>query len=128
MTHCVLMVPRYVLLPHLCQFPMQYQTLALLYITLGMILVGGLGIFSLSSVHLGDALWEAVVGVGIDWTFPSDSNPEDHDSGAQVLAVRFMGLLVSIGGEHNSTRSSSSLSAHPFHSSPFGTTTCYLDL
>jgi hypothetical protein len=74
------------------------QTLALLYVTLAMIVAGGLGIFTLSKISLDDALWEAIMGVGLDWTFPSDADPEDQDTGLRVVMVRCMGLLVSIGG------------------------------
>eukprot|EP00873_Tetraselmis_striata_P002629 jgi/Tetstr1/422893/TSEL_013677.t1 len=74
------------------------KTLALLYVTLAMIVIGGLGIFTLSKISLDDALWEAIVGVGLDWTFPSDADPEDQDSGLRVVMVRCMGLVVSIGG------------------------------
>lgn len=74
------------------------KTLALLYVTLAMIVAGGLGIFTLSKISLDDALWEAIMGVGLDWTFPSDADPEDQDTGLRVVMVRCMGLLVSIGG------------------------------
>uniref|UniRef100_A0A061QVV7 Ion channel pollux n=1 Tax=Tetraselmis sp. GSL018 TaxID=582737 RepID=A0A061QVV7_9CHLO len=74
------------------------KTLALLYLTVAMIVAGGLGIFALSSTSLDDAIWEAIVGVGLDWTFPSDANPEDHDTSLRVVVVRLMGLVISVGG------------------------------
>ena len=40
---------------------------------MGLIYCGGLGIYAVSGASLYDAFWQAVAGVGIDWTFTEEA-------------------------------------------------------
>ncbi|KAK9820268.1 hypothetical protein WJX72_008313 [[Myrmecia] bisecta] len=69
------------------------KILSLLYLTLALIYLGGLGLYAASGVSLHDAFWQAVAGAGIDWTFADG----DDDKGPSFLA-RLMAVGVSTGG------------------------------
>ncbi|KAK9868350.1 hypothetical protein WJX84_002514 [Apatococcus fuscideae] len=64
----------------------------LLFLTLGLIYLGGLGIYIATGDSLYDSFWQAIQGVGIDWTFAEGDGP-----GSRLL-VRLMAVGVSVGG------------------------------
>ena len=83
------------------------KTLALLYLTLGLIYCGGLGIYAVSGASLYDAFWQAVAGVGIDWTFTEEAeqgrgcaavNPESCLPTPTLLPVGCISRLSSCVG------------------------------
>jgi hypothetical protein len=60
------------------------KILALLYVSLAMVLVGGLLLYGVSSTGFGDAIWENVALVGIDFTAASAT---ESSLSARVVAV-----------------------------------------
>jgi hypothetical protein len=60
------------------------KILALLYVSIAMVLVGGLLLFGVSSTGFGDAIWENVALVGIDFTAASAT---ESSLSARVVAV-----------------------------------------
>ncbi|CAL5222099.1 g4408 [Coccomyxa viridis] len=68
------------------------KVLSLLYLTLALVWIGGLGIFAVTGESLYDAFWQAIHGVGIDWTFAGEA----VEYGG--FLVRGTAVLVSLGG------------------------------
>ena len=60
------------------------KILALLYVSIAMVLVGGLLLYGVSSTGFGDAIWENVALVGIDFTAASAT---ESSLSARVVAV-----------------------------------------
>ena len=75
------------------------KTLALLYLTMGLIYCGGLGIYAVSGASLYDAFWQAVAGVGIDWTFTEEAEQgRGCAEGVALLPVNCISRLSSCVG------------------------------
>ncbi|BDA49994.1 Ion channel DMI1 [Coccomyxa sp. Obi] len=68
------------------------KVLSLLYLTIGLVWLGGLGIFAVTGESLYDAFWQAIHGVGIDWTFAGEA----VEYGG--FLVRATAVFVSLGG------------------------------
>ncbi|GMH39161.1 hypothetical protein BSKO_07059 [Bryopsis sp. KO-2023] len=71
------------------------KAVALMTVTLLLVGVGGVAIFSVSDTSLYNALWEALAGVGIDWTFSEEAGSGRGFSG---VATRVVATIVSLGG------------------------------
>ncbi|KAH8075624.1 hypothetical protein JL721_1638 [Aureococcus anophagefferens] len=72
------------------------KVLALLYVSIALVLVGGGLLYGVSATGFGDAVWETLAGVGIDWTFASDA--EKPFSSASGLLTRLVAIASSLGG------------------------------
>ena len=63
---------------------------------MGLIYCGGLGIYAVSGASLYDAFWQAVAGVGIDWTFTEEAEQgRGCAAGVALLHVGRMSRLSS---------------------------------
>ena len=72
------------------------KVLALLYVSIALV-VGGAGfMFAVSASPFGDAVWEALAGVGIDWTFASEA--ENDWLSVSGLLTRIVAIITSLGG------------------------------
>ena len=58
---------------------------------MGLIYCGGLGIYAVSGASLYDAFWQAVAGVGIDWTFTEEA--EQGRGCAAEIALLHVGRI-----------------------------------
>eukprot|EP00803_Ostreobium_quekettii_P011333 evm.model.scf_769.2 EVM.evm.TU.scf_769.2 scf_769:22581-30531(-) len=65
------------------------KALSLLFLTLVLAVLGGLAIFVVSGANLYNALWDAVAGLGYDWTFASNS---------EGILTRIVATIISVGG------------------------------
>ncbi|KAH8091929.1 hypothetical protein JL720_5502 [Aureococcus anophagefferens] len=64
--------------------------------SIALVLVGGGLLYGVSATGFGDAVWETLAGVGIDWTFASDA--EKPFSSASGLLTRLVAIASSLGG------------------------------
>ena len=72
------------------------KVLALLYVSIALI-VGGAGfMFAVSAAPFGDAIWEALAGVGIDWTFAGET--ENDWMNISGFSTRVVAIMTSLGG------------------------------
>ncbi|KAK9813412.1 hypothetical protein WJX73_006994 [Symbiochloris irregularis] len=71
------------------------KALSLIYVTVALIYVGGLGLYAASGQPLHEAFWEAIAGAGFDWKF---SEVAVVGVGLSGFLMRAMSVAVSIGG------------------------------
>lgn len=71
------------------------KAFALLFVTICLVLIGSVALFSVSNVTLYDALWGSLAGVGIDWTFSDGFNTT---TGISSIIGRIVSMMISLGG------------------------------
>lgn len=71
------------------------KAIALMTVTLLLVCIGGLAIYAVSETPLYNAIWEALAGVGIDWTFSAEAT---SGVGFGAVAARVVATVVSLGG------------------------------
>jgi len=72
------------------------KPVTLLGLTLLLVVLGTLSLFSVSSSDFYSSAWEAVAGVGLDWTFVSNAN--EHSVGGVSTQVRLVATATAVGG------------------------------
>lgn len=71
------------------------KAVALMTVTIVLVAFGGVAIYVVSDTPLYNAVWEALAGVGIDWTF---SDQATSGAGLGGVAARVVATIVSLGG------------------------------
>lgn len=71
------------------------KAISLFFLTLVLVILGGLAIFAVTGTNLYDSLWGALAGVGIDWTFAEYAGERPGFTG---ILTRVVATIISVGG------------------------------